>query len=815
MVRILQNVFLSAIVVNWLCVVGLAAESESKGAFERDVQPILATYCVRCHNDKKASADLKLSGLDSDLIRGPDAETWHDVLNKLNLGEMPPDDEPQPSGQERQRLVQWITGELKRATDARRSTGGKVVLRRLTRYEYANTMRDLLGVDWDYAADLPPEPTSPDGFQNNGSVLGMSPLQLEYYLQTARRGLEKAIVTGEKPQIFTHHAEKSVAVKGRNKKNAPVGNRLGPGGVFQARLEEFPREGEFLIRVKAAARSVEDQPYPRLSVGIGVRADVLSPMKRVGEVDVVASLEEPQVYEFRGRIEDYPLPGKNPKYPGMLIRLTHLGDPPPVPKKNKNQKKNQKNQKPEPPMDDPTQPLIVVDSLDFEGPVFDAWPPSSHTRILFPSKSSGNEDVYAREVLTRFMGRAYRRPVESAEVEQMMELYAKIRPRSASFETTMRDVLAMVLISPDFLYLLEPRDETAGESNKKQPLTDYELASRLSYFLWSTMPDEQLTQLATEGNLRDPDQLEKQVRRMIADDRSWNFVEQFTTQWLDLSGLDRVAVNPEFYPDFDDRLKADMRSETHHFFAEILQNDLSALNLIDSDFAMLNGPLADHYGIKGPRGNRFERVAVNPGDHRGGLLTQASVLLTNSTGEDSHPIRRAVWLLDRLLDDPPPPPPPDVPELKTDAPDFAGLPLKKQLELHRSKTACKNCHQGIDPWGVPLENFDAVGRWRTEVIKPGLKRGRKVKTPVDAASTLPGGQELTGVDSLKQHLLQKERERFSKALVKKLMAYAFGRSPELSDEETIDRLAKRFAAADYRLADLMVALVQSVEFQSK
>lgn len=812
MARILRNIFLSAALIGGLCGSARAAESDSRDGFQRDVQPLLAKYCYRCHNDEKASADVKLDGLNRDLVQGSDAETWHDVLNKLNLGEMPPADEPQPNAAERQRLVNWITTELKRAADAKRSTGGKVVLRRLTRYEYANTMRDLLGVNGNYAADLPPEPTSPDGFQNNGAVLGMSPLQLEYYLQTARQGLEKAIITGEKPQVYTHHAEKSIAVKARNKKNAPVGNRLVPGGIFQTRLDEFPREGEFLIRIKAGARAPKDQPYPRMAVAIGVRADVLSPMRTVGEIDLEASLEEPQVYEFRGRIEDYPLPGKNPKYPGMLIRVTHIGDPPPAPKKNKNQKKNQD---PDPPTEDPDQPLIAIDSLNFEGPVFDAWPPSSHTRILFPSQSSDKEEVYAREVLERFMSRAYRRPVEPAEVEQMMQLYAKIRPRSASFESAMREVLALVLISPDFLYLLEPRDEAAVKSDEKQSLTDYELAARLSYFLWSTMPDDQLTRLAAEGRLRDPAELEKQVRRLIADKRSWNFVEHFTTQWLDLSGLDRVAVNPEFYPDFQDELKPDMRMETQHFFAEILQNDLSALNLIDSDFVMLNRPLAEHYGIKGPRGRRFERVAIDPADHRGGLLTQASVLLTNSTGEDSHPIRRAVWLLDRLLDDPPPPPPPDVPELKTDAPDFAGLPLKKQLELHRSKTACKNCHQGIDPWGVPLENFDAVGQWRTKVTKPGPKKGRTVKTPVDAASTLPGGAEIAGVDSLKQHLLEKERERFAQALVKKLMAYAFGRSPELSDTETIDRLGKQFADQDYRLADLIVALVQSEEFQSK
>ncbi len=812
MLRIARKTILSFLVVGLLCVSGSAADSGSDDIFQRDVQPILAKFCHRCHNDKKASADLKLHALNSDLVNGPDAETWHDVLNKLNLGEMPPEKALQPNENQRRTIVKWVTRELKRAAAMKRSTGGHVVLRRLTRYEYANTMRDLLGVDLDYAADLPPEPVSVDGFRNNGSALGMSPLQLEYYLKAARMGLEKAIVTGEKPRVYTHHADESVTQGGR-KKNAPVGNRMGPGGRFLARMDEFPRGGEFVIRVTAGARvpeGMESMAYPRLSVAVGVRADVLAPKQSAGEVDVDAPIDAPRVYEFRGRMEEFPLPGTNPKFPGMMITLTHVGKAPPAQKRVKGKKK----ETPVSPPEDPTKPLIVIESVEFEGPLFDAWPPSSHTRIFFPSNSSGNEATYARSVLQRFMARAFRRPVDKTEVEQMMRLYATIRPRAVSFEAAMRDVLAMVLISPDFLYLLEPRD-THDFVGKNQTLSDHQLASRLSYFLWSTMPDERLFQLAEDGQLHNSSVLEKQVRAMIADARSWNFVEHFTNQWLDLSGLDRVAVNPEFYPLFDDQLKPAMRMETQHFFAEILKNDLSALNLIDSDFTMLNRPLANHYGIEGPRGTSFERVALKPEDHRGGLLTHGSILLANSTGEESHPIRRAVWLLDRLLDDPPPPPPPDVPELNSDQPDFAALPLKKQLEIHRTKASCKSCHQGIDPWGVPLENFDAVGLWRTEVSKPGVKKRRPVTTSVDATSTLPGGHEISGVEALKSHLLNHERQRFSRALVTKLMAYGLGRSPEFSDIDTIDRLAKQFVENDFRLSDLIVAIVQSDEFRNK
>ena len=305
MVRILSA---SILFVAAFCSPSSAEDDSSASRFQKEVKPLLANYCYRCHNDKKASADLKLHKLNSDLVNGPDAETWHDVLNRMNVGEMPPEDEPQPSAAEHQKIVKWITAELKLAAAKKRSTGGRAVLRRLTRYEYANTMRDLLGVNLDFAADLPPEPASADGFQNNGASLGMSPLQLEYYLKSARLGLAKAIVTGEKPAVCTHHAEKSASAKGR-RKNLVVGNRLGPGNLFLARIDKFPREGEFSIRIKAGAGTPEGNAHPKLSVEIGVRADVLSPVRVVGESDISASLDQPAVYEFRGRIEDFPPAG--------------------------------------------------------------------------------------------------------------------------------------------------------------------------------------------------------------------------------------------------------------------------------------------------------------------------------------------------------------------------------------------------------------------------------------------------------------------------------------------------------------------------
>jgi hypothetical protein len=777
-----------------------AGASADLATFRRDVQPVLKQLCIGCHGPDEQEADLRLDRLNADLVTGPDGETWHDVLNKLNLGEMPPEEATPLSDAQQQQVVDWLTRELQRAAEARRSTGGQIVLRRLTRYEYSNTMRDLLGVSLDYAKDLPPEPPSADGFQNNGAALGISPLQVELYLKTARMGLEKAIVLGEKPQVYTHRAEKSEKVR---RVKGEVSNRLGRNDRFLVRMQEFPRAGEVLVRVRAGAILPQDAPPPRMRVAMGVRADVRAPEMTLAEIEVAAPADAPQTFEFRGRIEEFPLPGHNPKYPGLQITIYNERAGGPA-DKSKNKKKNKKDDGP-----DPSEPLIVVESVEFEGPLLENWPPPSHTRMLFPSDNVDDEAQYAREVLDRFLTRAYRRPASSADVDVMMSQFAKLRPEYPTFEETMREVLAMALISPEFLYLVEPRQNPA----KSETLTDYEFASRLSYFLWSTMPDEQLFDLAKAGKLKQPEVLEAQVERMIADPKSRQFVQHLTNQWFDLSALDRVAVNPEFHPSFDERLKADMRTETQLLFAAILDDDLSCLKLLDADFTLLNRRLAEHYGLSGPRTSAFERVALSPDDRRGGLLAQGSFLLANSNGEDSHPIKRAVWLLNRLLDNPPPAPPPDVPELDPNAPDLAGLPLKRQLEMHRQKQSCNNCHRGIDPWGIAFENYDAVGRWRTEVA--AIPKGKRPATAVDASANLPDGTKINGVEQLKQYLLGQQRQQFAEATVKRLLTYSLGRSLELSDRPAIESLTDRFAEDDYRLRNLIVAIVQSEPFQTK
>lgn len=786
----------------------IAAEPESDGTlpdFKRDVLPVLKSHCVRCHGPKKQESRIRLDTLSTDLVKDrAAAEFWHEVLNVLNAGEMPPEDEKQLTAEQRKTLTRWVSGTIEIAVEAQRDTSGRVVLRRLNRVEYQNTMFDLLGLDMDYARDLPPDAISASGFRNEGRSLRMSALQLEYYLDAARRALDKVIVTGPAPKVF-HHEFKESNVKGWLGK-VDRHNRLGRQQQFLATMpKDYPEEGEFLVKVQLTAELKPDRGFPILEVAVGYRPDTKILFREAGIVEIKSPDE--QVLEFRGRLENHPLPVRGQgKFPGLVVRCRNLyDDGSPLPKASNQKDKKRGTVFP----DEPNLPSITIQSVEFDGPVFAQWPPALHRRILFGlEKREADEAAYVAEILQPFMKRAFRHSVEPAEVERMVGFFKTIRPEFPSFEEAIRETLAMVLIRPDFLYLMEP----AGE--KKRPIGDWETASRLSYFLWSTMPDEQLMSLAEQGGLSDSKKLATQIDRMLKDPRAARFTDQFTEQWLHLDVVDSVAVSRDYYPGFKDELKTEMRRETQSFFAELLRNDLSALNLLSADFAMLNEPLAKHYGIEGVYGLEFRRVALKPEQHRGGLLGQASILLAGSTGEDSHAVRRAVWIRDRLLNDPPAPPPPDVPNLDEANPNFLKLPIREQLKIHREKEACASCHRDIDPWGIALENFDAVGLWRDEVRRKA--GGRKFETqPVEATALFPGGLEIHSVEDLKKHLATDRKNEFARSLVTRLLTYSLGRRLELSDQAAVDDLTKGFAASGFQLRSLIHSIVASEPFRTK
>ncbi len=786
----------------------LAQQPKPDRVFEQTVLPILKSHCIGCHGPQEQNADVRLDRLSRDLVKDRSgSDTWHDALNALHRGEMPPEDAEPLTVQQRKTLVEWITDQLKRADEAKNSSGGQVVLRRLNRVEYQNTMRDLIGLDLNYARHLPPDPISKDGFTNHGASLRMSAMQLEYYLQSARDALQRAIVEGPQPNVHQHQADETVADKGKGNWS----ERLGRTGQFVARVAEFPDEGEFVIRVRARGETPAGSPFPIMQITLGFRADVSAPSRVVGTVDVTS--EESTEFVFRGRLEEFPIQTRTQsKYPGMLIWIRNVysdGQPPPKPKQVQEEiPGKKKKRKTTVYVEDPDFPKIVIESIKFEAPVFAQWPPAHHTRIIARSPTDSNDQrAVARQSITRFVSRAFRRPVKKNEIERFLDYYDAVRPTTESFETAMREVLAMVLVSPEFLYLSEPQGDG-------RPLSDAEFASRLSYFLWNTMPDQRLLELAAENRLSDPQVVRSEVQRMLADEKSLMFARQFSDQWLDLGGVDRIAVNPEFFPDFDNSIKEDMRREPQHYFAEVLRNNLSALTLLDSNFVVINQALAHHYGIDGPRGSRFQRVDLPPASVRGGVLAQAAVLLANSTGEDSHAIKRAVWIRDRLLGDPPPPPPPDVPDLNQDLPDLAALPLKLQLQQHRENESCAACHRQLDPWGVALEELDAVGLYRSVIRRQHpRRRGQFVEHPVDAIGDLPDGNRVDGVKQLKTYLVEHQRESFARALVEKLLAYATGRSLDFGDRQIIDELTAQFIQSDYKIQELIHAIVASQSFR--
>lgn len=773
--------------------------------FQRDVLPVLKARCIRCHGPEEQNSDIRLDNLSTDLINNRRAaENWNAVLNTINRGEMPPEDETQLTVEERRTLTSWLTTQVEAAIEAQRKTGGRVVLRRLNRIEYQNTMTDLLGLDMDYVRDLPPDSASPDGFTNNGQSLQMSSLQLEYYLDAARRALERIIVSGPAPRVHEYAFTES-NVKGWLR-DVERSNQLGRRQSFLGTMiDDYPEEGEFRTRVTLTADLKPDKGFPLLEVSVGYRPDTKILFRPVETVEVTSG--EEQTFEFRGRLENHPLPVRGQgKFPGLVVRLRNTyDDGSPLPRADKNVKDKKRGTVYEA---EPELPSLQIKSVDFAAPVFDQWPPALHRRILFESElRETDEKAYVNAVLQRFMPRAFRRPVTESEVERLADFFASIRPEFPTFEEAIRETLAMVLIQPDFLYLVE------RDSKDDRSITDSALASRLSYFFWSTMPDDHLRQLASKGSLSNPGFLKNEVDRLMADDRSQQFIEHFTSQWLHLDVVDSVAISRDYYPGFDDTLKDDMRAETQQFFGHLLSEDLSAINLLSSDFSLLNERLARHYGIAGVYGQKFRPVTLPAEQHRGGLLGHASILLSGSTGEDSHAVRRAVWIRDRLLDDPPASPPPNVPGLDQADAKFLKLSIREQLVIHRGTDACANCHRGIDPWGIALENFDAVGRWRDEVRR---KNGRNFETlPVNATDTLPNGLELSGVDSLREYLLTERRDDFVHSLVSRLLTYALGRRLELADQAIVKELSRDFAENDYRLRSLIHAIVASEPFQTK
>lgn len=812
--------------------------------FER-VAPILQKHCYGCHGVDKPKGDLRIDRLDPDLIKGKDGDHWREVLDRLNFGDMPPEDEPALAAEDRELLTTWLVQERRRASLAKNSTAH---FRRLTRREYELSMQELLGLPLPFAAKLPEDGRSTDGFRNNGEMLRMSPRQYETYLQIADEALAEAIVSGDPPEVHRYRLELSSDkpnelqvtqlprpedrpgesfeyfrkegkekafriwnMASRDDKNQPKDpdGALPPSAVrrhseaaiklppycFAAGFHRAFRTGETLIRVRVArlapAETAEDVEtrLPLLTVAMGCTNYHGVELKTIGE-PITIDHTDFRTHEFRVRMETMPIPNVGPPADKNAAVLTAWNSASVI--------KGEEHP-----------PRLKIEWVEIEAPYLYRWPTESHTKLLFANSNNLAEPAYARQVVERFATQAYRRPLTSSELDRLMHYWSESRQAADTLEQSLRETLSVVLSSPQFLGLAA--NNSAGA---KQKLDDYELAARLSYFLWSTTPDETLLDLAAKSKLREPKVLAEQTRRLIQDPRAWQFIEQFTEQWLELDRLQRVTVNRKHYPAFNEDLAATMRLETLHFFGEVLRSDANIAQLLNSDFTCVNETLATHYGIEGVVGPQFRRVSLDSSHHRGGVLTHASILTGTSDGSDGHPVKRGMWLLKNLLDETPPPPPPTVPELDRKDPKVRDLTIPQAMALHRESTACLGCHKKIDPWGLAFEEYDAIGHWQRDGVGASLRKNR-TRHAIDAAAELPGGVKIDGMQALQAELLRTRQDDFRKTLLRKVLAYALGRSLTLEDLAAADELAPTLKSRGDGLATLVEVITASTPFQSK
>ena len=835
---------------------------------------LLQRYCFECHDAETQEANVQLDTLDDTGEPARVAKILDRVLDVISNGKMPPDDAKLPSAREKALLESWLDNRLTRHAEAERQSGRWTRNRRLTVEEYNFTMQALFGVDASFADMLPADPISERGYRNNSELLGLSSLQIESYLDSARRAVKRYVQFGmidRQPQRYhvqfedlfystadryetrkrapspvdfdTFAARRAAAITTAPKYVAPLGPRL--AGAFtdkeawRAAIPKLNQQyvaipqripiGEMIVRVRAAGTVDRNGRFPRMRVAAGITlGDGCSMDKRIlGEADVTTPLEDPSTYEFRIRLEDVLTKGSrrdeesfdrlslfdmdqifisNVSCDRKAIFALGLGaysDPATGLKQIADDLKQLSNDGVN---------LLHLDCVEIEmlpGVGADNRPYHWHVPIDKARPGRKNETAVTQEILQQFMRQAFRRPITASEIDTKLDLFNTLRAREYTFEESLRETLAAVLISPSFLFLAS--NPTHGATGQTVAPTPHELAARLSYLLWLSSPDKELMQCADDGSIVRKSVLRSQAERLLADPRSRRFLESFCRQWLRLDKLANVAVDRQRYSTYDEDLAADSVRETLAYFVEVFRTDSSALDLIDSDYAILNDRLAEHYNINNVTTGRLHRVQLPQPAVRGGLLTQASLLTMNSNGVDSHPIRRGVWLLDRLLNSPPPPPPPNVPDIDESDPNFRGSSLKQRIERHREPGACQNCHKKIDPWGIPFENLDATGRWRDRIEH--REAGELRSRPIDTATMLPDGQRVVGIAELKTYIRQQRAEEFGNALVDHLLTYALGRSPDYADREQVAEVQLRFRTSQYRLKGLVLAIIESRVFR--
>lgn len=822
----------------WLLVISAFG---SPGAAERsvamDVDPkitvFLDSFCVRCHGPMKPNGDFRVDALKR-IASDADAELWQLVLDNLQLGEMPPKDAKQPNQAEVGEVTAWIQNELSRSAEELRGTGGEVVLRRLNRVEYENTIADLFDVHGDFAAGFP-EDLREHGFDNNGAALMLSPAQMQEYMKAADYVLARAIAPRQRPdtirKTFTLHDENRHQIESARKN-------------LTKRLAKFdnltPQEQSNTRKAEEAAKANPDshgyrfpvlengqlrQPKPSDGPHLDAVMTVQQYFSGQPQSQRHFSLRQPGWYRVKAvayalkndgqpvRLRftaGRPVPGVLPKAetifsftddqpreveanyflePGERVEFTIMDGAPHSQGRS---------------MIDQPGPFIAIRSFSIEGPVFESWPPKGHRTLFGEIDPTQPTPEKAAAIAAHLAPKLFRRPVEDVAITRYRTLFEKLA-MTMSPDEALRGMLAAMLVSPRFLYHEEPPGDPDA----------YAIASRLSYFLWRSTPDDDLLRAAADGSLLDATQRRIQAERMLADKRTQRFLKDFTGQWLRVREVGLMKANADLYPEYDAELEVAMRAETEHFIAEMFQRDLPLSNLIDSDWTILNERLAKHYLIDGVVGPDFRRVDLDKSKTvRGGLLTHASIHAVTSNGSTTSPVVRGTWILEKLLGTPASAPPPDVPAIE---PDIRGATtIKEQLAKHRDIASCAACHRKIDPLGFALENFDVIGGWRDHYRalvepKPGARAKLTDGPTVDPADEWQGVGSFTSFQEFRE-LVKKREDLVVQNLAHQLATFALGRVPGFADRQLLNKIANGVRERHTGIKTLVLDLISSPVF---
>ncbi len=782
---------------------------------------LLDRYCVTCHNgdfvrgtdeprsllvSQLRAVGLALDDVDIDNV-AEDPEVWEAVVRKLRVGAMPPQPRPRPDKESYDAFRHWLADQLDAAAAASPNPGRTHAFHRLNQTEYRNVIRDLLDLDVDVGEWIPADAPDRHGFDNNAGMLSLSPALLDRYVSAARKISRLAI--GRPPAggavIRTYDVPLNLIQDDRQSEDLPFGSR---GGA--AIRHHFPVDGEYVIRARLRTNYVGyvrgiDQAHEiefrldgrrirQFTFG-GEAPGTPSPISFAGNIRGTDDWESYTLHaddglEVRVNVEAGPhvigitFPRETwepdgvlqPRQTGFALAINDMPDGNPA-----------------------------LGSVQISGPYAVDGPGDTPTRrriFTCTPATAADEPGCAREILSALARRAYRRPATEADVGTLLDFYEAGR-RDGSFDDGIGFALERLLADPDFLYRIE-RDPVDIARGASYPVSDIELASRLSFFLWSSIPDDQLLDRAEDGTLGDPAVLERQVRRMLADPRAKALVENFAGQWLHLRNMTSVYPDPLEFPEFDENLREAYQAETELFIEQQLRDDASMLDLLRADYTFVNERLAQHYGIPNVYGNRYRRVSLPRGEHAG-LLSHGSLMTVTSYPNRTSPVLRGKWVLENLLGAPPPEPPPDVPTLEEENADGEPLSMRQALVLHRENPACAVCHAPMDPIGFSLENFNAIGEWR-----PTSEAG----TPIDASGTLPDGAAFEGPTGLRDLLLDRPGD-FVGTVTEKLMMYALGRGLEYYDAPTVRRIVREAAADDYRWSSVILGIVKSTAFQMR